>query len=128
MTKFITKTFVFGDELNSLNKNECIVKIDIEQEVSDNREIYNIAFKYKYRNEIGEEKKAEEIKAPHPFAYVDNELVELKDGFIIHKNQMTKMMIKNLFKDDEKLKKYIGNSTPQNYRKNIIVSLAYFWD
>ena len=41
---------------------------------------------------------------------------------------MTTKMIDYLLMDEEKLTKYTGNTTPMDYKKNIMKSLALLWD
>lgn len=52
-----------------------------------------------------------------------------KEGVILKKNSLTKLMIQYLLMDDDELKEQnIGNTHPQYYRVNIMKSLGLFWD
>lgn len=128
MSDNIVKEFIFMDEYDLLNMNKCEVKMTLGEEISDNKPVYNISYKYTYINEIGERKKAEEIIYPHPFADCKEDLCELKDGYLVFKNKITKTIVKFLLQDEEYLKKITGNSTPQYYRTQLILFLASLWE
>ena len=125
----VTVTNDFVDDLNSKNDTICRVDTTVKKERSDDTDAYDISYEYSYINRLGEIKTAEEILSPHPFAGVkDSDLQELRYGYIVVKNKMTQEMVKLLLMKDDKLKKLIGNKTPQSYKQNIMLSLALLWD
>ena len=95
----------------------CDVSIIVEEK----EQIYDITYKYCYSSH-------NQSKYAHPF--YDKPLLYEKNskGEIIHKNMMTREMINLLLLDDQELQKYIGNATPNHYRKVIMHSIALLWD
>lgn len=67
-------------------------------------------------------------KCLHPF--YGNKSIDISSykGEIIKKNNLTTTMIDYLFLDEDKLCKYTGNTTPIDYKKNIMKALSLFWD
>lgn len=122
-----TKKFTFNDEINQLNPLQCEVTIEVKEDFSNNTNIFNISFKYKYikGNKQGVSSK---IVTPHPFARTSTYFKELADGSIVIKNSMTSEMVKFMLMDDFELAKHCGLSTTQHYRTQIIHTLARLWD
>ena len=53
---------------------------------------------------------------------------EDSSGVIVHKNEMTKIMIDYLLMDNEELSKYSGLTCVNRYRQNIMRNLENLWD
>ncbi len=66
--------------------------------------------------------------ATHPFYGSEVNDFMTYDGEIIAKNPMTATMVDYLFMADDELVQFTGNTTPQDYKHKIMLSIAYFWD
>lgn len=122
-----TATFTFSDQMNWHNTTKCLVTITVKKIISNDSNVYDITFKYKYKisDKITD---AINIKAPHPFAYCGKSMRELADGEIVIKNSMTTEMVKYMMMNDDELCKHIGLSTPQHYRTMTMINLMRLWD
>lgn len=127
------KIFTFNDEFyfgDPKDKRTCETKITIIDKISNNSPVYVINYEHKI---ITPQKsyiiqKLEDLVIPCPFAYFDDNVKECYEGVIVIKNPMTTSMVDMIMMDDEELEKYSGNSTAENYRRNIMVNITNFWD
>ena len=71
-----TKTFTFNDEINQFNPLQCEVTIIVIEDFSNNSDIYNISFKYKYIKGT-KQGVCSKIVTPHPFARTGSNFKEL---------------------------------------------------
>lgn len=125
------KIFEFVDSLDNEDV-KCITKIVIEDRISNNSPIYDI----KYTHTIVTPEKSftinnpKEVVKPCPFAYYleGDQVVWNYDGAIVIKNPLTTKMVEFLMMDDLELVNHTGCTTPQHYRKLIMVNITHFWD
>jgi hypothetical protein len=127
-----TESFKFIDEFDINNKSYYDVTIEVKLlKYEDGNEFYDISYKFKYNhnnNYPNSKMPSSEMKL-HPF--VDdgcNFISESANGDIVYKNDLSTVMVKFLLMSDDELSKFTNNTTPQHYRKNIMLSLAKFWD
>jgi hypothetical protein len=114
MTQENTITLV--DNMNSNIK--CEVKFSVRIEKYDNgNEYYYISY------DILNGK----INSAHPF-YNNNSLMEHSEGDIVFKNDITEKIIEYMLLNDEDLSKYTGSTTSNFYRKNLMKTIAMFYD
>tara|TARA_Y100000590_G_scaffold470585_1_gene666607 strand:- start:5789 stop:6172 length:384 start_codon:yes stop_codon:yes gene_type:complete len=124
-----TKTFSFYDEFRD-NDTVCKTTITIEEKTSNNSPIYNISY-FHSLEENGNVKpicSIEDVKRPCPFADSSDDTKSSYEGVIVIRNDMTKEMVRFLMMDDDELAKYTGCTTPNHYRKLIMVQITKFWD
>jgi hypothetical protein len=113
------KTFIFHDPCLCDETKYTAVTITVTREKYGDSELYCIVYDYTYspNNIVGYE--------GHPFKGTEYE--EHEDGDNIMVNEMSTSMIKYLLMDYDKMKD-TGNTTPQDYKKNIMYSISLFWD
>ena len=128
------KTFTFTDEFDfrgSEEKPKCETKVTIIDKISNNSPVYVINYQHTIitpeKSNVIENIK--DVVVPCPFGFSkDISVREGYEGAIVIKNPMTTGMIQMIMMDDKELEKYTGNSTAENYRRNIIVNITNFWD
>lgn len=124
----MNKTFIFWDDFEK--DISCETQIKVEDTISNNSPVYIIEYIHKI-NKNGNSniiKSIQDVVKPCPFAYYREDIKSTYNGVIVIKNAMTEQMIKFLLMDDDELAKYTGCTTPQHYRKNILVHITNFWD
>lgn len=115
-------------EKNNLYDPHYLVKITIKElQYENGNHYYNIYYNYEF---ISSSTKSEDnnnlLKLTlHPFY---NKKCIDSDGVIVFKNEMVTKMVEYLLMSDPELESNSGLSTSQNYRVNIMNSLALFWD
>jgi len=116
------KTIRFFDIFDTRPDNYCDTLIDIREIKYSHNECvyYDISYTYNYSHDSLQAYKA------NPFNYSINNIDN--DGVIIIKNDMTSVMVKYLLMPPEELEEFIGDACPIQYKINIMVSLAKFWD
>ena len=115
--------------LNQKCKMNVIVNEKVYTHETSKPHWYYIDYSYEYIcNETGKtQKKSEPHRIPsNPFYGMKNATEEI-DGTIILKNSMTEEMVKYLLMPLEELSKYTGSRCPQEYKKQVILSIANFW-
>lgn len=126
-----SKTFYFYDEFRD-NDTACKTTITVEEKISNNSPIYNITYTHSLKNEkngtITPICSIKDIKRPCPFEDCSPSTKSSYEGVIIIRNDMTKEMVRFLMMDDDELAKYTGCTTPNHYRKIIMVEITKFWD
>lgn len=111
---------------------ELTIVVKTIQSIHKN-EYYDITYHYEFKsgNLENEESAYEEtlllMQTLHPFcSYQEEETLEPQYKSHICKNDLTTKMVSYLLMDDDTLSTQIGNSTPQDYRRNIMLTLSYF--
>ena len=124
------KTFTFLHEFGINTDERCETKITIEQNISNSTSVYNITYVHTIFDSNGSKEinSIADMKKPCPFAYFSKGVCESYDGAIVIKNDMTTAMIKFLMMGDDELSQHTGTTTPQQYRKLIMVNITQFWD
>tara|TARA_B100001121_G_scaffold265053_1_gene246858 strand:- start:12990 stop:13373 length:384 start_codon:yes stop_codon:yes gene_type:complete len=124
-----SKTFSFYDDFGD-NDSVCNTTISIEEKISNNSPIYNINFVHSIEKNGRSNPvcSIEDVKKPCPFAYCSPSTKSSYEGVIVIRNDMTKQMVRFLMMDDEELAKHTGCTTPNHYRKLIMVQITKFWD
>lgn len=126
-----TKTFTFKDDFDFNSTKVCRTTITIEDTISNNSPVYHISY---IHNIVGDNKNynfkgyGQDVPKPCPFAYFPDVIKESFEGVIVIKNEITTSMVKYLMMEDDELAKYCGLSSPEDYRKRIMVMITQFWD
>ena len=125
------KTFTFVDDFDfGENPSTCETRITILDTTSNNSPVYNITYEHKIimsdKSFIIEN--ASQVKKPCPFAFYSKNMTGCYNGAIVIKNEMTTSMIKLMMMEDDELSNFTGCTTPQQYRRNILVFITQFWD
>tara|TARA_B110000971_G_C19986854_1_gene489992 strand:- start:688 stop:1071 length:384 start_codon:yes stop_codon:yes gene_type:complete len=120
-----TKQLKFTDELSSdADSSYYDVTVSVTEKLYNNGKTYfDIDYEYKFNESTKHPNNVDRMNA-HPFC--DN--LEDAEGYIIVKNSLTSIMVDFLLMDDDELINMIGVTTIQRYRKNLMHSLALFWD
>jgi len=92
---------------------------------SDGKEYMDITYDFKT---IGEKQTIGWLIMNHPFYGSQVEDFLSYEGEIIAKNPMTELMVNYLLMNNDELSKFTGHTTPQDYKRQIMVSIPYFWD
>ena len=125
------KTFKIYN-LDQPNDNEyCEITIQVDENLYDNKETYyDISYAYQY----SDNNRTTVIKT-NPFMLMDNHRInkqelfnEHSEGEIIVKNSFTEKLIEYLLMDYDSLGKYSGNTTPEEYKLQIMETITLFWD
>ena len=107
----------WADSILSIN-----IDVQIKYWVFDNK-IYDSYYIINYNSNMNERN-----KSLHPlFDSRDIDKSSYK-GEVIKRNTLTTAMIDYLLLDEDTLSNYTGNTTPLDYKKNIMKSLTLFWD
>ena len=135
-----TAKFKFYDEFNPNNKSYYSVLINVNLlKYEDSKEFYDISYTYTLKHPKLEHPKLEHPNLEtnkqtktscmkfHPF-YENDEISDSAEGVIVHNNELSTMLIKYLLMPDDELSKFTNLTMAQNYRTNIMLSLAKFWD
>jgi len=130
-----TAKFKFYDEFNPDNKSYYSVLINVNLlKYEDSKEFYDISYTYTLKhpkletNNLSQDKQTKtSCMKFHPF-YENDEISDSAEGVIVHNNELSTMLIKYLLMPDDELSKFTNLTMAQNYRTNIMLSLAKFWD
>lgn len=115
----VEKVFTFTDKHD--NKKWCKVIVRIEEKHYDGKTYYHITFNSRFSDDTE--------NSSHPFLLPNlQDLSDFMDGTIIVKNKLTSVMIEFLLMDDTELSKHSGNTSPIDYRTNILRNIVTFWD
>ena len=97
-------------------KFNCTQIITVYLNTTSDREYYAVTYDWIY-----DESKPEE----HPFCC---DQVVLLDYLTLWRSKEADSLIKYLLMDDNELAKYSGNITAQRFRRDIIISIALYWE
>jgi len=130
ITKNLNKTFKFVDEMMDDTDIYSLVTITFREEyyTHENNSYYLVSYKVDdYKDGViytGDNK-----LRSNPFYGIEGEKLDfLMEGEPVLKNSFTEMMYKYLLMEDETLQNHTGRTTPQHYRKSIMLSIDNFWD
>ena len=130
ITKNLNKTFKFVDEIMQDTNIYSLVTATFREEyyAHEKKSYYFVSYKVvDYKDGIvytGDNK-----LRSNPFYGIEGERLDfLMEGEPVLKNSFTEMMYKYLLMDDEILQNHTGRTTPQHYRKSIMLSIDNFWD
>jgi hypothetical protein len=118
-------TFKFVNEFWGPDKSFYTIHVEVQEKLyKSGKSYYDISYIYEFE---GNEKSRMVL---HPFYSDEDEKIldAVAEGVIVYKNKMTEIMIEYLLLDSEELEKITNLITAQSYRKNIMLSLAKFWD
>jgi hypothetical protein len=104
------------------NNSQCRVSITIKTlQYECGNQYFDIRYTYHY---TGNQATARQLV---PFKG-DIDLETHSEGDIVKKNPMTEQMIAYLLAIDTKTSEISGHIMPTDYKSNIMVALAHFWD
>lgn len=120
------KTFRMYNKDQPKDNEYCETTINVEEKLYENKEIYyDVSYKYEYSNNDNTT-----IIKTNPFMQMNNQ--ELFDGHsegeIIVKNSFTEKLIEYLLMDYDSLGLHSGNTTPEEYKLQIMETITIFWD
>jgi hypothetical protein len=123
MANIRTASFVYRSPLAQSDEHYVVTVTVKELLYSDGKTYMDIHYDFDAKM-----KDTRQHIVTHPF--YDSEVSDFLtyDGEIIARNPMTAMMVEYLLMEDAELAKFTGNTTPQDYKHKIMLSLAYFWD
>ena len=115
-----TGSFVREDGMD--NNSQCRVSITIKTlQYECGKQYFDIRYTYHYTGDLITARYLSPFKG-------DIDLETHYDGDIVKKNPMTEQMIAYLLASDTEVSKISGHIMPTDYKSNIMVSLAHFWD
>lgn len=125
-----TLTFKFVDEFCDDENTYSMVTMNFKEEYysHEKNSYYSVSYDIKdYVDAILYTGK--DTPRCNPFYGITGEKLEfLMNGEPVLKNSFTEMMYKYLLMSDSELSKYTGRTTPQHYRKSLMLSIDNFWD
>ena len=130
ITRNLNRTFIFEDEITGQSNISSSVTATFREEyyAHEKKSYYFVSYKVvDYKD--GEVYKGPDKLRSNPFYGIEGERLEfLMEGEPVLKNSFTEIMYKYLLMEDEELQIHTGRTTPQHYRKSIMLSIDNFWD
>ena len=115
------KTFKFTHPYENNSDEYCKIDITLKEIQYKYKNTNKIIYHITYNNIFSE---GESLRC-HPL-YINYK--SHLDGDIIIKNELTEVLTKYLFMDDEELSNHTGHSTAMSYRGAIMRNIANLWD
>lgn len=120
-----TSTFNYQSNRSSSDAHYEVTIVVKDLLYSDGKEYMDISYDFKT---VGGKQSIGWLVMNHPFYGSQVEDFLSYEGEVIAKNPMTELMVEYLLMDDAELAKFTGHTTPQDYKRQIMVSIPYFWD
>ena len=116
-------SFNFYDEFNKNNTEFIVIKVNVQKKKYQNGDIF---YYVNYKSENSD--KSTDPKKINPLLEMAEDYEDIYEGDIIYANELTSCLIKYLIMPYEEMKVIIGNTSPQRYKFNIMMSIKNFWD
>lgn len=116
-------SFNFYDEFNKNNTEFIVIKVNVQKKKYQNGDIF---YYVNYKSENSD--KSTDPKKINPLLEMAEDDEDIYEGDIIYANELTDCLIKYLIMPYEEMNAIIGNTSPQRYKFNIMMSIKNLWD